>query len=164
VTNSTITPSLAVAASAIPNSALVNSSTTVNGQACALGGTCTVTVAMPSVPKMVGASPTCSNLSANSCGGFFFYPVANATALRLDVSLGGESVGCTTLLTWSLYDFTTSRALMSVATTNGSYGPFSSTTALSGIVAGDKIGVEATTLAAGCTTNPANLSWILQYQ
>jgi hypothetical protein len=42
VTNSTSTPAIAVAASAIPNSALANSSTTVNGTACALGSTCTV--------------------------------------------------------------------------------------------------------------------------
>lgn len=41
VTNATTTPSLAVAASAIPNAALANSATTVNGQTCALGSTCT---------------------------------------------------------------------------------------------------------------------------
>jgi hypothetical protein len=42
VTNASSTPSLAVAASAIPNSALANSSTTINGSTCALGGSCTV--------------------------------------------------------------------------------------------------------------------------
>ena len=45
VTNSTTTPSLAVAASAIPNSALAHPSTEVNGQTCTLGSPCTVTVA-----------------------------------------------------------------------------------------------------------------------
>lgn len=43
VTNATTTPSLAVAASAIPNSALANSSTTVNGTTCTLGSTCSPT-------------------------------------------------------------------------------------------------------------------------
>jgi len=43
VTNATTTPSLAVAALAIPNTALANSATTVNGQSCALGATCTIT-------------------------------------------------------------------------------------------------------------------------
>jgi hypothetical protein len=43
VTNATTTPSLAVAALAIPNTALANSSTTVNGVGCALGATCTIT-------------------------------------------------------------------------------------------------------------------------
>lgn len=42
VANSTSTPQLTVAASPIPNSALANSSTTVNGQNCPLGGGCTV--------------------------------------------------------------------------------------------------------------------------
>ena len=45
VTNATTTPAVAVTASAIPNAALANSSTTVNGQSCALGGTCTITAA-----------------------------------------------------------------------------------------------------------------------
>jgi hypothetical protein len=42
VTNATTVPSIAVAASAIPNAALANSSTTVNGITCTLGGTCTI--------------------------------------------------------------------------------------------------------------------------
>lgn len=41
VTAATTAPSLAVAASAIPNTALANSSTTVNGVTCTLGSTCT---------------------------------------------------------------------------------------------------------------------------
>ena len=43
VTNAATTPTLAVAASAIPNTALASSATTVNGQSCALGGSCTIT-------------------------------------------------------------------------------------------------------------------------
>ena len=47
VTNSTTAPSLAVAASAIPNSSLANSSTTVNGQTCTLGSSCSVSTSTP---------------------------------------------------------------------------------------------------------------------
>jgi len=49
VSNATSNPSLAVAASAIPNSALANASTTVNTVTCALGGSCTVTAAAGSL-------------------------------------------------------------------------------------------------------------------
>jgi len=42
VTNSTSAPALSVVASSIPNSALLNPSTTVNGQTCTLGGNCTI--------------------------------------------------------------------------------------------------------------------------
>ncbi len=42
VTNATTTPTVTVAASAIPNAALANSATMVNGQTCALGGSCTI--------------------------------------------------------------------------------------------------------------------------
>ena len=45
VSNATSTPSLAVAASAIPNSALANASTVVNTVTCTLGGSCTVAAA-----------------------------------------------------------------------------------------------------------------------
>ncbi len=41
VSNSTSTPTIAVTASAIPNSALANASVNINGTACALGSTCT---------------------------------------------------------------------------------------------------------------------------
>jgi len=60
VTNSTTAPSLAVAASSIPNSALANPSTTVNGQTCALGSTCTVSGSMvypgAGVPNSTGSA------------------------------------------------------------------------------------------------------------
>ncbi len=55
VTNPTTSPSLAVAASAIPNSALANPSTTVNGQTCALGGTCTIAAGVSTVFGRAGA-------------------------------------------------------------------------------------------------------------
>ena len=55
VTNATTTPSIAVAASAIPNAALANSVTTVNGQACALGSSCSVPIAFTQVTGTLGA-------------------------------------------------------------------------------------------------------------
>ena len=56
VTNATTTPSVAVVASAIPNAALANSGTTVNGQVCTLGSTCNVTVASTQVTGTLGAT------------------------------------------------------------------------------------------------------------
>jgi hypothetical protein len=56
VTNATTTPTLAVAASAIPNTALANSATTINGQSCALGGTCSITAAPPTDIKYYPAA------------------------------------------------------------------------------------------------------------
>jgi hypothetical protein len=47
VMNATTIPIVTVAASPIPNTALANNATTVNGQSCALGGTCTITAAPP---------------------------------------------------------------------------------------------------------------------
>ena len=58
VTNSTSTPSLAVAASAIPNSALANTSTTVNGQTCTLGSTCTVGISSLSFSAITSGTNT----------------------------------------------------------------------------------------------------------
>lgn len=50
VTNATTAPGIAVVASAIPNTALANSSTTVNGVTCSLGGTCTIPVGSGTPP------------------------------------------------------------------------------------------------------------------
>jgi hypothetical protein len=46
VATSTTTPTLSVTASAIPNSALANASTTVNGVTCTLGSTCTISASV----------------------------------------------------------------------------------------------------------------------
>ncbi len=56
VTNATTTPSLGVVASAIPNAALANSATTVNGQGCTLGSSCSVTVASTQVIGTLSAT------------------------------------------------------------------------------------------------------------
>lgn len=53
VSNATTTPTVAVAASAIPNAALANSATTVNGQTCTLGGTCTIATGSSTPPAEV---------------------------------------------------------------------------------------------------------------
>ncbi len=57
VTNATTTPTVAVTASAIPNAALANSATTVNGQTCALGGTCTIATGSSTPPAEVKYYP-----------------------------------------------------------------------------------------------------------
>jgi len=56
VMNATTTPSLAVVASAIPNTALANSATTINGQTCTLGASCSVTLSFTQVTGTLGAS------------------------------------------------------------------------------------------------------------
>ena len=62
VSNPTSTPSLSVSASAIPNSALANAATTVNGQTCTLGSTCTISTGLISglttgfIPKASSAT------------------------------------------------------------------------------------------------------------
>jgi hypothetical protein len=66
VTNATTTPSLAVAASAIPNAALANSATTVNGQSCALGASCTITVGSSAFSSLTSGSNTTAAMVVGS--------------------------------------------------------------------------------------------------
>jgi len=56
VTSATTTPVVTVVASAIPNAALANSVTTINGQACTLGSSCSVTIASTQVTGTLVAS------------------------------------------------------------------------------------------------------------
>ncbi len=58
VSNAATTPTLAVAASSIPNTALANSATTVNGQSCALGASCTITVGSSAFSSLTSGSNT----------------------------------------------------------------------------------------------------------
>jgi hypothetical protein len=151
-------PSIAVAGT---DYAAPNASTKVNGQTCALGGSCSITAV--SEQTMSAYSP-CSNLGSNPCGGWYFYPVAGSTVDRMDVSLGGtDPVGCTTSAVWSLYDATSAKIVMSVTFANGSYGPFSSTTQLNSFTAGDELELKATTLASGCSTLPQNPMTVVQW-
>lgn len=63
VTNSTTAPSLAVAASSIPNAALANASITVSGATCTLGSTCNAYP--PDVTVSIGSFA----IPANTCYG-----------------------------------------------------------------------------------------------
>lgn len=65
VTTSSTTPTLLVAASAIPNSALANAATTVNTQTCTLGSSCTVTAAAGTLTgSTLAAGVTTSSLTS----------------------------------------------------------------------------------------------------
>jgi hypothetical protein len=72
VINATTVPQLSVAASAIPNSALANTTTTINSVSCMLGGSCTVSSFAPSSPPTVtcstgaGTGATCSLAAGSS--------------------------------------------------------------------------------------------------
>jgi hypothetical protein len=57
VTSSASMPSLSVAANAIPNSALASSSTTVNGQTCALGSSCAIPLSGSASGDLSGSYP-----------------------------------------------------------------------------------------------------------
>jgi hypothetical protein len=67
VTNATTTPTLTVAVSAIPNAALTNSSTAINGQTCTLGSTCTITASPPADVKFYQAA-VCDSGTAYASG------------------------------------------------------------------------------------------------
>ena len=93
VTTPTSTPSLAVAASAIPNAALANSTTTVNGVSCALGGTC----ALPTYC----AGFTCASYNQNNPNFPSLWDpllTANVTPSTLSIPVGSTTgvpaVGC----------------------------------------------------------------------
>jgi hypothetical protein len=66
VTNATTTPTLAVAASSIPNTALANSATTVNGQSCVLGSSCTISVGSSAFSSLTGGTNTAAAMVVGS--------------------------------------------------------------------------------------------------
>jgi trimeric autotransporter adhesin len=66
ITNATTTPSLAVVASAIPNTALANSATTVNGQSCALGSSCTITVGSSAYSSLTSGTNTTAAMTVGT--------------------------------------------------------------------------------------------------
>lgn len=97
VATSTTTPTLSVAASAIPNSALANASITVNGTTCTLGSSCSVT----------GTSRTCN---ANGC-----YTIASDGTISEWGTLFCGSTSCAVVYP---FPFTTTANLSVTATVN----------------------------------------------
>lgn len=85
VTLGTTTPTLSVAASAIPNSALQNASTTVNGQTCTLGSTCTITTGTTTLTVNGGSSFTAANLSNTT-------PAAGASFINVSWQTSGANI------------------------------------------------------------------------
>lgn len=71
VTTATTTPSIAVAASAIPNTALANSSTTVNGIVCTLGSTCTIPTGSANPPLTYDYIPAAVSDGGSAFAGRF---------------------------------------------------------------------------------------------
>jgi hypothetical protein len=94
VTNSTTNPSLAVAASAIPNSALANASTTVNGTSCTLGSTCTVAAAAGTLTgSTLAAGVTGSSLTSVgtiTTGVWQGSPIANSWLANNYTTVNGQ--------------------------------------------------------------------------
>jgi len=135
VTTATSTPSLAVAASAIPNSALANAATTVNGQSCALGGSCTIAVGSGTV-------------NAGTSGQVAYYAGSGAAVSGLGVTGTGNAVLATgaTLATATLTSPT-----LSGPTVTGTLAGASET--LSGTLA-----VTGTTTLTGATTHVGNVT------
>ena len=89
VANPNTTPVISVAASAIPNSALANSSTNVNGQTCPLGSSCTITASATSIA--VGTTTITGGTSGDVLidnGG-----ILGNTSTLLNISLGTTTTG-----------------------------------------------------------------------
>lgn len=86
ITNPSTTPSLTVAASPIPNSALANSSTTINNVACPLGQPCTIPVgggaSLPAQMFYASASDTIASIESQ-CSGLCTYVVTIPQTITL---------------------------------------------------------------------------------
>jgi hypothetical protein len=98
VTNATTTPSIAVAASPIPNSALANASTTVNGTACALGASCTISVGSSGTVTSVAAgtwpswlTPTVTSSTTTPSIAVAAAPIPNSALASSTVTVNGTA-------------------------------------------------------------------------
>ncbi len=110
VSNATTTPNLAVTASAIPNAALANSATTINGQSCALGASCSVTVTSAQVPAATastqGAVQLPSGAATNVLGAAAMMPAStnvNGTMCTLGSSCTIATGSSTPALTYNYF-------------------------------------------------------------
>jgi hypothetical protein len=95
VTTAMTTPTLAVTASAIPNSALANSLSTVNGQSCVLGGSCTVAAAAGTLTGTSLASNVVSSsltsLGTITTGTWHGTAIANGYLVSSATTVNGQS-------------------------------------------------------------------------
>jgi hypothetical protein len=137
ITNATTTPSIAVAASAIPNAALVNSTVTVNGQSCTLGSTCNLPVAFsqitgtPSAAQLPaatgqaqGAVQLPSGATTNVLGAAAMLPAStmvNGTTCALGGSCTIATGSSTPPLTYTYFPFSISNGGVGFAEGFGTY-------------------------------------------
>jgi hypothetical protein len=178
VTNSTTTPSLAVAASTIPNSALTNNSTTVQGQSCVLGGSCTVFTGQTNSTNM--SSQTGVNLvnsTANAIGlvSSVSNPATNQARIEitgvLTTAAGGTgtNTGLTVLNASNLTSGTVNNARLNQMTNSAQgIGQCDGTTitCVSGVISANPTIIEilnagtitGSTLAAGASESTGNIT------
>ena len=95
VANGGTTPTLSVAVNSIPNAALANSGTTVNGQSCTLGGSCTVAAAASTLTgAALAAGVTGSSLTSLgtvASGTWQATPIANSYLANSGTTVNGQS-------------------------------------------------------------------------
>ena len=146
VTNPTTTPSLAVAASAIPNTALANASTTVNGQSCTLGSTCTIPFDTNSAGNTSQAGINLETSTANAVG-LIVTPVNTGTNVEKFEITGGSYTGNAATATNA-----TNVGVTSTATNATFYIPF---------ISGDTTGNYNLNITAGPNYNPSTGAFVI---
>lgn len=158
ITNTTTTPTIAVVATAIPNSALANVSITVGGATCTLGSSCSPGGGSFQTQDWTLASGL---FATSQAMGNVFYEI-NAVTLRSVTTRIQGSPTCTTAPTIVILDLGTSAStvyasatiLVSQATST-SNGVFTTTGLSAAITAGHYIGIG---LSAGACVTPPTIS------